>query len=195
MPSPKKFDQAAVQKALQDANIDGWLFYDFRGSDPIAADILGLNPTKKGTRRWFYYVPANGQPTKLLHAIEKRALEILPGEDRVYLTWESLRDHLREILSGAKTVAMQYSPGNEVPYVSKVDAGTVESVRAAGVEVVTSADLVQLFNAVLTDEQFDGHQRTAELLYSLIEDVFGWVGAAIRSGNPLTERQVVDPRH
>ena len=150
MDNSKTFDLAAIQESLRESGIDGWLFYDFRGSDPIARNILRLAEGKMGTRRWFYYVPAEGDPRKLVHAIETAALDNLPGSKTVYLTWQSLDAALGETLSGAAKIAMNYSPGNEVPYVSRVDAGTVEAVRSTGVDVVTSADLIQIFESVLS---------------------------------------------
>ncbi len=187
------FDLAAIQAALQDASIDGWLFYDFRGSDPIARSVLGLDPHALTTRRWFYYVPATGAPRKLVHKIESGALESVPGDATVYLTWQSLAEGLRTILDGASRVAMQYS--SYVPYVSRVDAGTVEAVRAAGVEVVTSADLVQTFHATLSEEQFASHLRAAERLRSLVDEVFDLVGTTLRAGKSLTEKDVFDFVH
>src|SRR6266850_7309918 len=133
----------SLQRALEKDKLDGWLFYSFRGSDPIAENILGLDHAKFTTRRWFYFVPAKGLPQKIVHAIETGTLDDLPGDKRIYLPWQQLHQHLREALSGVKKVAMQYSPLNAIPYISRVDAGTVELVRSLGVEVVSSADLVQ----------------------------------------------------
>ena len=181
------FDLPAVQTALRESGIDAWLFYDFRGSDPIARNILRLDPARHATRRWFYCVPASGEPSKLRHAIEPRSLDGLPGAETVYLSWQSLADGLRGILRGVKKVAMQYSPGNQVPYVSRVDAGTVEAVREAGVEVVSSADLVQRFDATLRPEQLESHQRAAVFLRGLVDEVFARVGEALRGGEELTE--------
>src|SRR2546430_29269 len=118
-------DQAhldSMQKALQQHKLDGWLFYSFRGSDPIAENILRLDHAKFTTRRWFYFVPSKGTPQKIVHAIEEGTLDNLPGNKRVYLPWQQLHQHLRETLSGAKKVAMQYSPLNAIPYISRVDA-------------------------------------------------------------------------
>src|SRR3989454_6544655 len=166
---------AAIQQALQEAGLDGWLFYDFRGSDPLAARILKLDPNRHMTRRWYYLIPAQGVPQKLLHRIEPHSLDDVPGESRLYLSWQEQHEHLRRMLqalsegkseapaqpgrargSGASEttpaaarapakIAMQYSPLNAIPYISRVDAGTIELVRSLGVEVVTSADLVQRF--------------------------------------------------
>jgi hypothetical protein len=137
-----KVDIADIQKDLRAAKMDGWLFYDFRGRDPIAHRILGL-PEGMRTRRWFYFVLARGTPRKLVHKIEAGALAAVPGETLQYSAQNELRNNLKKLLGRAKTVAMQYSPKNAIPYVSMVDAGTVELVRSAGVKVVSSADLVQ----------------------------------------------------
>jgi Xaa-Pro aminopeptidase len=189
---PKTFDLAAVQAALKDTGLDGWLFYDFRGTDPIARSILDLDPAKVGTRRWFYFVPAAGEPRKLVHAIETRALDAVPGSKSIYLTWQSLDEGVARLLGGARRIAMNYSPNGDVPYVSKVDAGTLERVRSKGVEVVSSADLVQLFEATLSDEQLEGHRRAAARLRGLVDEVFALVGARLRAGRTITERDVVD---
>src|SRR4051812_30352400 len=154
---------AAIQKALQAANLDGWLFYDFRGSDPLAARILKLGEHASGSRRWFYYIPATGEPTKIVHSIERGKLDALPGRRAVYRGWEEQHALVagaiqapaekRPRSSVKKRVAMQYSPNNDIPYISRVDAGTIELIRSFGVEIVTSAELVQQFEAVLTLEQ------------------------------------------
>jgi len=139
-------DITGMQADLRAAKLDGWLFYDFRGRDPIAQRILKL-PEGMRTRRWFYFVPAKGTPKKLVHKIETASLEALPGETLYYAGQEELRKNLKKILGRAKNVAMQYSPKNAIPYVAMVDAGTVELVRSAGTKVVSSADLVQKYEA------------------------------------------------
>ena len=134
-----------IQQALCEAEIDGWLFYDFRGSDPLAYRILQLDPTLHVTRRWYYWIPAQGSPVKLLHRIEPHVLDALPGQAYWYVSWEQQRQILARLLAGGFRVAMQYSPLNAVPYVSRVDAGTIELIRSYNVEVVSSADLIQTF--------------------------------------------------
>jgi len=188
----KTFDLPAVQSAIRDAGVDGWLLYDFRGTDPIARNVLGLDPQKVGTRRWFYFVPARGTPRKLVHAIETKALDAVPGDTTVYLTWQSLDEGLARLVEGARRIAMNYSPMGDVPYVSKVDAGTLERVRSKGVEVLSSADLMQAFDASLTPEQLASHHRAAKRLRSLVDEVFGLVGERLRAGREITERDVVD---
>jgi Xaa-Pro dipeptidase len=141
-------DVAAVQRALAEAGLDGWLLYDFRGSNPIARSVIGFDPKQIATRRWFYFIPASGEPVAIQHAIEPAALRGAPGRSVVYRSWRELEALLKQTLSGRKRVAMEYSPRAAIPYVGRVDAGTIEMVReAGGVEVVTSADLVQMFEA------------------------------------------------
>src|ERR1700676_780212 len=145
-------DIQAMQSDLLAARVDGWLFYDFRGRDPIAQRILKL-PEAMRTRRWFYFVPAKGTPRKLVHKIEAQALESLPGETFYYAGLQELEKGLKKILGRAKNIAMQYSPKNAIPYISMVDAGTIEMVRAAGAKVVSSADLVRKYKACWPVEQ------------------------------------------
>ena len=191
MASENSFDLESVQTAIRDAGIDGWLLYDFRATDPIARNVLGLSG-HHGSRRWFYFIPANGEPRKLVHAIEAKALDSVPGEATVYLTWQSLDAGIGALVDGSKTVAMNYSPMGDVPYVSKVDAGTVEKVRSKGVEVVSSADLMQAFDSCLEDEQLASHHRSANRLRSMIDEVFGMVGERLRAGGTITEYDVVE---
>ena len=168
---------AEIQRAVSDDGLDGWLFCDFRGSDPIGRDILGLGEGL-ATRRWFYVIPACGEPRALVSAVEPGVLAGLPGAARVYRTWQELHEGLRVLLTGMRRVAMQYSPNNDVPYVARVDAGTVELVRLCGVEVLTSADLVQRFEAVWSAEQYASHTRAARAVREVVDAAF----AAIRRG-------------
>src|SRR5438552_797735 len=155
-------DIGAVQAALRADGIDAWLLYDFRGLNPLAADVTGVN--RQGghlaTRRWYYLIPAEGEPRGLVHAIEKNALAHLPGTTRRYAGRDQLEAGLRALLSGVRRVAMEYSPLCAIPYVARVDAGTIELVRASGVEVVSSGDLIQRFSAVWGADAIATH-RTA----------------------------------
>lgn len=177
---------SAIQSALAAEGIDGWLFYDFRGSDPIGRRLLGLGE-RLATRRWFYLVPLRGEPCGLVSAVEPGALEPLPGERRVYRSWEELCAGLAALLGEAGRVAMQYSPRGEVPTVSLVDAGTLELVRATGVNVCSSADLVQRVEAVWSAEQFASHCRAASVVRRLVDAAFAEIGAACRRGRPADE--------
>lgn len=182
---------AAVQRALKEDGFDAWLLYDFNGSNPIASRLTGLASSgKMTTRRWYYLVPADGPPRGLVHAIERHNLDHLPGEKRTYAKREELATGLRDLLRGTRRVAMEYSPGNAIPYVSRVDAGTVEAVRQVGVEVVSSGDLVQRFEAVWSDEALTTHLRAADSLYRIKDRAFDFVRARLREGTPLSEFDV-----
>ena len=179
-----------IQQALGAAGIDGWLFYDFRGSDPLAYRILQLDPTLHVTRRWYYWIPAQGVPVKLLHRIEPHVLDTLPGQADCYVSWEQQRQILARLLAGGLRVAMQYSPLNAVPYVSRVDAGTIELIRSYNVEVVSSADLIQTFEARWTDRQLESHQYAAAALRRIVDETFSHVHEAVTQGQCLTEYRV-----
>ncbi|MFH0801669.1 MAG: M24 family metallopeptidase [bacterium] len=179
-----------IQRALRELNLKGWLFYGFQNQDPIAARILGLDPGKLSTRRWYYLVPAEGEPRKLVHGVEPDRLDHLPGEKTVYSRWSELATGLGTILNGLSSVAMQYSPENAVPYISRVDAGTVELVRSLGVEVVSSADLVQIFEATWNEEQLAGHRKSAAILKKLVDEAFGEIARCLRSGRTVTEYEI-----
>jgi Xaa-Pro dipeptidase len=176
-----------IQQALCDVEIDGWLFYDFRGSDPLAYRILQLDPTIHVTRRWYYWIPAQGVPVKLLHRIEPHVLDALPGQVDYYVSWEQQRQILARLLAGGLRVAMQYSHLNAVPYVSRVDAGTIELIRSYDVDVVSSADLIQRFEACWTDHQLESHQFAALALRRIVDQTFSEVRETITQGRGLTE--------
>jgi Xaa-Pro dipeptidase len=181
----------AVQQALRDEQLDGWLLYDFQGSNPIASRIAGLADSgKMATRRWYYFVPAEGAPRGLVHAIERHNLDDLPGQKRPYAGREQLATGLRDLLKDAKRVAMEYSPGNAIPYVSRVDAGTIETVRLCGAEVVSSGDLVQRFEAVWSEAVFATHVAAAERLYRIKDRAFDLIRQRLAAGAPLTEIEV-----
>lgn len=178
----------AIQRALQEMDgLDGWLFYDFRGSDPLAYRVLLLDPGRHVTRRWYYWIPATGEPVKLLHRIEPHVLDELPGKAQLYVSWEQQRALLSSLLRNQRRIAMQYSPLNAVPYLARVDAGTIDLIRSFGLDVVTSADLVQRFEAVWTDRQLESHRYATEALRRIVDDAFAHVGASITKGRVLTE--------
>jgi Xaa-Pro aminopeptidase len=185
----------AIQAALREAKLDGWLFYDFRGSDPLAPRILMLGDGASGSRRWYYYIPASGEPTKIVHSIERAKLDPLPGKRLVYRGWEEQHARLREALSvDAKKkpirVAMQYSPMNDIPYISRVDAGTIELVRSFGVELVTSAELVQQFEAVLTPAQKQSHVEASDKMHRILLEAFAEIARKIRADEAMTEYDI-----
>ncbi len=184
------FDLNAVQSALQQAGLDGWLLYDFRGLNVLARRVLGINPEAHLTRRWFYFIPARGEPRKLVHRIEPGSLDAYPGNRRMYLRWQELEAGVRDLLQGARRVAMEYVPRNANPYVSRVDAGTVELVRSFGVEIVPSGDLVQLFEACWDDKQWQMHLEAARHTRSAYDVAFDFITERTRGGGSVRETEV-----
>jgi Xaa-Pro aminopeptidase len=182
------FDVAAVQQSLKAEGLDGWLLYDFHGSNPIAARLLGTaNGTKMTTRRWFYLVPATGEPRALVHAIERKTLDALPGEKAVYAGRQQLDAGLTTLLSGMRRVAMEYSRNCAIPYISRIDAGTLELVRGRGIEVESSGDLVQRFEAVWDAHALATHRDASQALYRIKDRAFELVAKRIRDGEAVTE--------
>ncbi len=184
------FDLDATQAAIQQFGMDGWLLYDFRGINLLAARIAGIPDDDLGSRRWFYFVPASGQPRKLVHAIEPAMLDHLPGEKIVYLKWQELEAGLQSMLSGSGSVAMEYSEKAGNPYVSRVDAGTVELVRSFGPTVVSSGNLIQYFEARFTDEQWQLHLQADALNQQAFEMAWQTIADHARSGQTLSESQL-----
>lgn len=181
---------AAIQVALVDQKLEGWLLYNFRQSNIFASKLLALPAHLTQMRRYFYFIPAKGTPQKLVHGIEQYNLDHLPGDKIVYVSWQSLQDGLTQLLRGKKSVAMEYSPNNSIPYVSKVDAGTVELIRSMGVDVVSSADVVQYFEARWSDEQRDGQFEASKILRKTVDVAFGFIGEKLRAKQKVTEYDV-----
>ena len=169
-----------MQAAIREQGVDGWLFYDHHHRDPIAGRVLGLDPAAHVTRRWYYFVPAAGEPRKLVHRIESFRLDALPGTKRAYSSWQELAAELEAMLSGARRVAMQYSPRNAILYVSMVDAGTVEFLRELGKEIVSSADLVSRFEAVLSGEQMASHAVAQRAIDAILTAAWREIAARVR---------------
>ena len=183
-------DLQAIQKALADQGLDGWLLYDFRGSNPIARSVIGFDERQIATRRWFYLVPRGAEPVAIVHVIEPQALRGAPGRSVSYRSWRELESLLRHHLAGMRRVAMEYSPGAAIPYVSRVDAGTVEMVRAAGPEVCSSADLVQFFESRFSPEQKALHDRAARGCHAATHAAFALIRERLREGRRVTESEV-----
>lgn len=173
----------AIQAALREAGYDGWLFYDHHHRDPIGERILGLDPKAHITRRWYYFVPAQGEPQRLVHRIEQGRLDALPGGKTLYSSWQELAAGLEAMLSGAKRIAMQYSPNNAIMYVSMTDAGTVEFLRSIGKEIVSSADLVSQFEAVLSEEQKATHAAAQKAIDAVLAEGWQEIGRRLRPAN------------
>ena len=184
---------ANIQRALREAKLDGWLFYDFRGSDPLALRILLLDQHAIGSRRWFFYIPAEGECRKIIHRIEPAKLASLPGRQSEYSSWKELHALLRDTLPNGERklrVAMQYSPMNDIPYLARVDAGTIELIRSLGVEVVSAAELVQQFEAVWSPEQLQSHLEASEKMHRIFFDAFREIARRVRADEATTEYDI-----
>jgi Xaa-Pro dipeptidase len=183
-------DLDAIQQALAEQELDGWLLFDFHGANPIARRLLGLRGEGMSTRRWFYLIPRSGGPVAILHAIEPKVLGDVTGRRRLYRSWKELAAALAASLGGLRRVAMEYSPGGAIPHVSRVDAGTVELVRAAGVEVVSSADLIQLFDARWSARQKEMHDQAAARVLRIKDEAFALVRERLLAGAPIRESEL-----
>jgi len=180
-------DIKAIQAELRASKIDGWLFCDHHHRDPIAGNILGLGENGMATRRWFYFVPSRGEPRKLVHRIEEGALDSLAGRKQVYSGWRELHKALGKLLTGSRKIAMQYSPENNIPYIGLVDAGTVELVRKLKKKVITSADLVQKFEAAWTPEQLVSHLEAGKIIDRVRQEAFELAASRVRESQPIAE--------
>lgn len=181
------FDLAAVQSALRSLQLDGWLLYDFRGLNVLARRIAHFPEDLTASRRWFYWIPANGQPLKLVHRIEDDVLDHLPGGRTIYLRWQELEAGVRQLVGGATTVAMEYASRNGNPYVSRVDAGTIELVRSCGPQIVSSGDLIQMFEAAWDDDQWQMHLAAEQVTTSAFEIAWQLIANAVRKAGGVEE--------
>ena len=186
------FDLPAIQAAICDSKLDGWLLYDFRASNILARRILQFADGPTGSRRWMYFIPSEGSPKKLVHRIESGALDHLPGDKLVFLKWQEFEAGVASLIAGRKRVAMEYSPRNGNPYISRVDAGTVELVKASGVDVIPSGDLIQLFEAVWDDQQWAMHLEASRHTDSAYVAAWSFIANEIRSRGETTEAAVRD---
>ncbi len=183
-------DVKKIQAALHDHGFDGWLFADFRGNNILARRILEVPDTQKSSRRFYYFIPADGVPKKLVHRIESNALDNLPGTKSIYLRWSELQDGLKSLVEGASRVAMEYSPNNAIPYLGRVDAGTVELVRSFGVEVGSSGNLIAQFEACWDEEQWTFHQQATVGTTSAYDLVWKLIADRTRDGGTIGESEV-----
>ncbi|MGH7198959.1 MAG: M24 family metallopeptidase, partial [Planctomycetaceae bacterium] len=184
------FDLAAIQAALREFQLDGWLLCDFRGSNLLARRVLELEDKPVTSRRWYYCIPADGEPRRLVHRIEQSALDHLPGTKTVYLTWQELEAGVARLVADLELVAMEHSPRCANPYVSRVDAGTVELVRTGGVDVVSSGDLVQMFEAVLDDDARRSHFDAAVQTDAAFDRAWRFIAEKVRPGETVHESDV-----
>jgi Xaa-Pro aminopeptidase len=185
-----KFDLPAIQSAIREFGFDGWLLYDFRGLNVLAQRVLGIDPEESGSRRFFYYIPVEGDPQKLVHRIETEALDHLPGQKRIYLRWQELHDELKSIVGGVGKIAMEYSPNNANPYVSRVDGGTVELIKSFGPEIASSGNLIQYFEARWTTEQWELHLEADRLNQAAFRLAWSLVRDSIKDGRTLRESEL-----
>ena len=185
-----KFDLNKMQKIIKEMNFDGWLLYDFRGSNDLAHDILNIPPEAHLTRRFYYYIPASGEPVKIVNGIEAFHLDHLPGKKLKYSDHHSLTNHLTDTLKDVKTIAMEYSPLNAIPYVSRVDAGTIEQIRQLGPEIKSSADLITMFAALWTKEQYEDNKPVSFALTDIVNESFNFIKDNTLKGKTLNEFEV-----
>lgn len=181
---------ARIQEEIRNQKLDGWLFFDHHLRDPLAYRVLGIQKTKGPTRRWYYLIPAEGEPIGMVHRIERDELASLPGDKIPYSTWSEQRTALAKLVAGKKRIAMQYSPMCAIPYVSNVDAGTIELVRSLGVEVVSSAELIQVFEARWTQAQMDSHFEAGRRVDRARAAAFQMIGERTRNGLTIQEYEV-----
>ncbi len=186
------FSLSAIQSALVEFGFDGWLLYDFRGSNVLAQRVLHMPNGFHGSRRYFYFIPASGTPVKLVHRIENDVLDHLPGEKIIYLRWQELEAAVQKMVAGHSSVAMEYSPRNGNPYISRVDAGTVELVRSFGCDVVSSGDLISMFESVLTAEQLQSHLDASEITNAAFARAWKFIADKVRTVGSVEELEVSD---
>jgi len=185
------FDKIAdVQQSIKKFGFDGWLLYDFRKTNDLACGFLEIPSHKMLSRRFFYWIPQKGDPIKIVNRIEKSILDHLPGKIHVYSSWNELQETLASVLKGSSKVAMEYSPDNAIPYVSKVDAGTIDLVRKQGVEVVSSADLMQSYTSVWTPSQLNMHLEAAQVVDTAVAKAWEFIASHIKANKPITESDV-----
>lgn len=184
------FDLTAVQDALKEFQFDGWLLYDFRGSNVLAQRILHMPEGFMASRRYLYYIPAEGQPQKLVHRIENDALDHLPGDKTIYLKWQELEAGIEAMVSGGKRIAMEYSPRNANPYISRVDAGTIEMVKGYGADVQPSGDLISIFEATLSEEQLQSHYAASVLTNEAFSIAWKFIADGVRENGSVEESAV-----
>jgi Xaa-Pro dipeptidase len=178
---------AEIQAALREEGLDGWLFFDHHRRDPLAYRVLKFTPNSIVSRRWYYFIPAHGEPVGLVHKIEAQTLSELPGAMSTYASWNEMVDGIRGLVAGSKRIAMQYSHNCAVPYVAMVDAGTIELIRGMGIEIATSANLVQYFEARWSKEQLEGHLEAGRRVDRVRREAFERIGEKLRAAEHVTE--------
>ena len=188
-------DLKEIQNELINEGLDGWLFYNFQNRDLIATRILGLDEKAHSSRRWFYLIPAEGEPQKLVSMVEPKSLDSLPGKTNFYLSWVKQHELLEKILKKnfekkSSKIAMQYSPSNKIPYVSIVDAGTIELIRSWDIQIKSSAELIQKFDGIISEEEYLSHKKAGRILHTITNSAFEEIGKKLRANTVITERDV-----
>lgn len=183
-------DLVKIQSAIKQQGVDGWLLYDFHNRDPLACSIIGLSPNAFSTRRWYFYIPAEGEPTRLVSRVDQSLLDFLPGKKLYYLSWQEMYAQIQSMLGSAKRIAMNYSPMNNIPYVSMVDAGTIEIIRHLGYEPASAADLVQLFEAIIDEDGYRSHCDAGDCILKIKDEAYAKISSAIKNGEKLSEYEV-----
>jgi len=179
-----------IQMAIKSLGIDGWLIYDFHNRDPLGLKILGIDPHAMSTRRWYYFIPSDGEPVKLAHRVEPTKLDHLPGNKTLYSSWRELQVNLKQILGNRMKIAMQYSPMNSIPYISLADGGTIELVKSFGHEIVSSADLIQQFEALLDQKGIKSHFKAGKLIDKILDEAFDEIRKSLRTKKYKTEYEI-----
>jgi len=179
-----------ARKHLKEIRADGWLLYDFHRNNLLAHVFLEIPQKNIVTRRFFYWIPTHGEPIKIVHAIEPYILDHCPGKKIVYSSWQLMEKALSDVLKGSKRIVMEYSPKNAIPYVSRVDAGTVDFVRSLGAEVVSSAEILPYFTAVMDEKQAASHQSAAKGVKQVAEETWKWIAWHLKNQKTLTEYDV-----
>ncbi|HUI29032.1 MAG TPA: M24 family metallopeptidase [Candidatus Acidoferrales bacterium] len=179
-----------IQTAIKSLGIDGWLFFDFHNRDHMGLKILGMDPHAMSTRRWYYFIPASGEPVKLAHRVEPAKLDHLPGNKLMYSSWRELHSNLKKMLGSPSKIAMQCSPMNAIPYVSIVDGGTIELVKSFGHQIASSADLVQQFEALLDEKAIKSHFKAGKLIDRILDEAFNEVRKSLRNKKYKTEYEI-----
>ena len=183
-------DVVKIQKVLNKNEYGGWLLYDFHNRDPLAMNIAGMDSHKFSSRRWFYFIPANGEPVTLASVVEQTMLDHLPGKKLTYRAWKELHAQIKAMLGGQKTIAMNYSPLNHIPYVSMVDAGTIELIRHLGYEIVSAADLIQEFESIISESGFQSHAAAGERVLKIKDEAYAKIAEAIHTATTLSEYEL-----
>lgn len=180
----------SIQQKLKDEKMNGWLIYDFRRNNDIGCDFLEIPHDQLLTRRFFYWIPKYGEPVKVVSLVEPNSLDHLPGKKLTYLSWQNLEQYVKSLLTPQTSIVMEYSPKNAVPAVSKVDAGTMDLIRSFGVDVLSSAEIMQHYTSVWDESQLKLHLEAAKVLDDTAQKTWQMIHDVIKANHKLTEYDV-----